>query len=454
MSQQCLVRRSSARSWSIPIALGFGPEPFEGAAILDEMSGERALLVWQILRDVDVWLAQDRRESRILFSSGAGIARMRQIDALFPREPTVHDSLRTLATLLEGAGRGAGVSAACVKLARWANDQELAHTAFAAALRAAAASPRNPGYSHLAGVLACRSADYLRAEAWLCRSLVLARRASNARRYGLSLMSLASLHRRRFEAGPAMRRLRQALRAARRFALRDVRALASHELFLITSTHGTSARAARHALSAARAYVGNHARLRALALDVARFLVLRERAQDALRVLRAIDERSLRPREGLRYLSTLARAAGAEGDEPTFRRAWSDIWHWLDAHAVDARGAEALVNVAWGAARLRDPGRLEAAAREARRIAILCEARRERAVAERMLEVLAGGRMPELPVRARCSDTEIADASAAAELLIGRLLEATGRAELTCGDGHDPVESRSHPVPGWRGACR
>ena len=426
MSQQRPVRRSSARPWSVPIALGFGPEPFDGAAILDEMSGERALLVWQILRDVDVWLEQDRRESRILFSSGAGIDRVRQIDALFPREPTVHDALRTLAALLEGPVRGTGISAACATLARWANDQELARTAFAAALRAAAASPRNPGYCHLAGVLACRSADYMRAEAWLCRSLVLARRASNARRYGLSLMSLAGLHRVRCEAGLAMRRLRQALRAARRFALRDVRALAYHDLFLVTSTHGSSGRAARYALSAARAYGRDQARLPALAQDVARFFLLRERAPCALRLLRAIDERALHPRERLRYLSTLARAAGAAGDEPTFRRAWNDLWQWLDARAADARAAEALVNLARGAARLHDPERVTAAAREAHRIAILCGARRELAAAERMLEGPAGERMAELPPRARCSDTEIADASAAAELLIGRLLQATG----------------------------
>lgn len=436
MPAQPPTERKSPRSWSVPVALGFGPEPFEGAAVLDEMKGEQALLVWQILRDVDVWLAADRPRGHLLFSPEASADRSMEIDRLFPGGAVVHGSLHALSELLRGRRRDpAALSAACAALARWASEEGLAATAFAAGLRGAAASPRDPGYCYLAGLMARRRADYLRAEAWLRRSLALSRRVRDGRHYGLSLMSLANLHMARYEGELAERRLRQAIKAARRFAIWDLRALAFHDLFMLASTHGHPAQAARYALAAARGYGRFHPRLPALAHDVAWFLLVRDRPGRALRILQALDDRSLRPQERLLFLSTVARAAGAAGDAHVFWRTWVDLWQWLDTIPSYDRAGEALINLGWGAAHLGDAARVEVAARETLRIAVPREERQEIEAAEQMLATLAEGRLPLPPVRVPCSDAELQDAVHAAEMLIEQLLEAPALAEAAVETG-------------------
>lgn len=414
-----------ARAWSVPGALGPGPEPFDGAAVLDELCGERALLVWQTLRDVHLWIAADVPSGAVLFGRGAGTRRIRQIHASFGDDPVVHDALLEMGAVLKGTARNPqGISAACAALAEWASDSGFPRTAFAAAFLGATASPRDPGSCRLAGVMARRNGDHLRAEAWLRRALSISRRRLDGQNYGLALMGLANLHMLRFEAGPAIRRLRQALKAARRFALWDLRALAYHDLFLVASTHGHPVRAARYALMATRGYGHFHPRLTALAHDVAWFLLLRDRPARALDVLREIDSAPLRPQERLFLLSTTARAAGAALDASTYWRLWSDIWLLLDPVLSYDRTAEALVNLAWGAAGLGDTTRLELAAREALRLAQPRGEREAVEVAGHMLACLAEGRLPQLPVRVVCSDADVADACTAAELLLQRLMQA------------------------------
>jgi tetratricopeptide (TPR) repeat protein len=414
-----------AQSWSVPAALGFGAEPFEGAAILDEVPGEQALLLWQILRDVDVWLMADRPAGRILFAPEASAGRQRQIETLFPDGIRVHPALDALAALLRGRGRSAGeVSAACAALARWASEQGFARTAFAAALRAGISSPREPSYCYLAGLMARRAADYVRAEAWLKRALALSRRVNDGRHYGLSLMSLANLHMARYEGGPAIRRLRQAIKAARRFALWDLRALAAHDLFVMSTTHGSPAQTVRYAELAARGYGRFHARLPALAHDVAWFLLLWGRPVPALGILQELDTRSMRPQEQLMNLSTMGRAAGAAGEAKVFWRIWGEFWRRLDEVASYDRAAESLVNLAWGAVGLNDLTRVEVAAREALRIAVSRDEGQEIEAAGRMLACLELGRLPEPPVRVICSTTDLADALDAAERLVKRLVQA------------------------------
>lgn len=416
----------STRSWSVPGALGFGREAFEGAAILEEIPDELAPLLWQMLRDVDLWLETDGRRGRRLFAPGAAENRVRMIDAIALGDDGVRQPLGVLARCLGGAdGSTAEVSVACAALARWASERGFARTAFAAALRAAAASPREPAHSYLSGVMARRSADYVRAEAWLKRTRALSLRMGDGRHYGLALMSLANLHMQRFEIDLAIRRLRQVLGAARRFAVWDLRGLAYHDLFLISATHGSPAQAARYALHAVRGYGRFHPRLPALAHDLAWFLILQGRPERALSILQALDARSMRAPERLLFLSTVARAAGAAGEAQVFWAAWGAFWQWLDSVPSYDRAAEALVNLGWGAAGLRDTTRMEVAAREALRIAVPRDEGQEIQAAETMLAGLAAGRVPEPPGVTSQSDTDLEDALAAAELLLRQLLRTT-----------------------------
>ncbi|HEX6909353.1 MAG TPA: hypothetical protein VF142_03110, partial [Longimicrobium sp.] len=270
----------------------------------------------------------------------------------------------------------------------------------------------------------------------------------DGRHYGLALMSLANLHMQRFEMELAIRRLRQALGAARRFAVWDLRGLAYHDLFLISATHGSAAQAARYAFYAVRGYGRFHPRLPALAHDLAWFLILQGRPRRALAILQALDDRSMRAPERLLVLSTTAWAAGAAGEAQVFWEAWGAFWQWLDTVDSYDRAGEALINLAWGAAGLRDATRLEVAAREALRIALPRQEGQEIEAAETMLAALAAGRFPEPPGVAPQSDADLEDALAAAELLLRQLLRTTAiiRTDRPGGGTGPKPLPRSQPV--------
>src|SRR5688572_678845 len=63
--------RRTARRWRTPPAITHGAEAFEGGGALDETQGNLSLLLWQVLRDVNLWsfTAPDAREG--LFEPGA-----------------------------------------------------------------------------------------------------------------------------------------------------------------------------------------------------------------------------------------------------------------------------------------------------------------------------------------------------------------------------------------------
>ena len=94
----------------------------------------------------------------------------------------------------------------------------------------------------------------------------------------------------------------------------------------------------------------------------------------------------------------------------------------LDERVSEARAAEALINLAFGAAELGDTSRGEMAAREALRLATARQEWREVAAAEDILASLAAGRLRAAPPVAGGTDEDLRDALAAAELLLQQLV--------------------------------
>jgi hypothetical protein len=121
--------------------------------------------------------------------------------------------------------------------------------------------------------------------------------------------------------------------------------------------------------------------------------------------------------------SNVARIAGAAGDRPRFLDAWTAVWQFVDRRISEERVAEALINLAWGAAELGDTARAEVAAREALRIAVPRQEWQEVEEAEGMLVRLSEGRLPDPPRVAAGTDEELRDALAAAEMLLRQLLQ-------------------------------
>lgn len=289
--------------------------------------------------------------------------------------------------------------------------------------------------------MATGTADYPRAAAWLTRAIRLARRGGDGVCLAHALLALAQIHMARGRREPAETTLHQAIRAARRHGAWEVRPRAYHDLFCIQCTDGDVKTAAAYALTAAEGYGLHHRLLPALAHDLSLFLSTQGRGSHVLPLMEALAPRMSTFPLRLIAFSSLGRVAGAADDRVRFASAWSAIWRMIDLRVSEERAAEAMINLAWGAAHLQDAQRVEVAAREALRIATLRQEWQEVRAANEMLARLERGTFPESPPTAAGSDEDLRDALAAAEILLQQLLRTPALRDLSGIAG-----TRSQPV--------
>lgn len=377
----------SPRPWVVPPGLLVGDEPFEGYQVLEELRDELGVLLWQSLRDVDLWASAPAERRGELFTPGSLRRRAERIGAGVPADSPVRPLLETLAQVMGGVVRGGPVEVAelCEEICRWAGDGGLPHTALAWAQRAALSAPDEAGPAYLVGVVARRAADYKRAETWFRRALALARRNRDWKFYGMAHMGIANMYMQRGDAPRARARLLQALRSARRYGVWTVRPLALHDLFCIAANGGENEQAETYARAAFRGYGRRHPRLPALAHDVAWFWMLQGQHARALPVFQAVVRHMSRPHERVIVWSNVGRAAGGAGLAAVFDRAWNEVWRVVDPRNDAERLAEALINLAHGAASLGETIRVEMAASAALTIAGRRGEGQERVAAEALL---------------------------------------------------------------------
>jgi hypothetical protein len=353
--------------WHVPPALTHGGESLEGAPVLDEVQGPLGLLLWETYRDVVLWAGAEEREG--LFAAGAHAARIRELESA-GADPALDRALRGAAVVVaDPAGaQEADVMAACRQAADWAEQRGLMGTAVTLATAAALASPPNAAAAFRVGQIARNKAENARAETWFRRAIGLGRQAKDWASYAEAFLGLGNLYKLRGNY-PAARRFHiRALRAARRHALRDIVARALHDLFTIAVETSPPAEAQELARSAFRAYGPRHAKLPALAHDVAYFWIGQGRYAPALDVFRAVMPHLVDPGERLLCAGNLGRAAGALGDRPAFEEAWEQVWT-ADERDKTPKGAQALLELAHGASSLRDWTRAEKAAEASRDLA-------------------------------------------------------------------------------------
>lgn len=380
-------KRGESRPWIIPPGLLIQSEPFEGYHVLDETRDELGVLLWQSLRDVEVWAAAAPEHRAHLFTPGALHQRMARIEAEVDPSAPVRPALERLARLLAvpGVVTQAEVCDMCEALSHWASDAGLPRTALAFAQRSAVAAPDEAGPAYLVGLISRRGADYRRAEVWFRRALALARHNLDWKHYGLAHMGLANLYMQRGDAPKARSRLLRALRSARRHGVWAVKPYALHDLFLLSATGDDARQAEQYARSAYRAYGRRHPRLRALAHDVAWFWMLQRQFERALPIFQSVLPHFSRPPERMMVLSNIARAAGGACQFPVFDQAWHEVWKMVDDSRDRERVAEALINLAHGAAALGLVVRMEMAASYALTIATRRAEAKERIAAEELL---------------------------------------------------------------------
>ncbi len=395
-AQTSAATRAQRRRWVVPPAPLFQDERYEVPHILDEVADPRvAVLLWQTVRDVELWATAEPEDRKGIFSTLARRVRFFRLDRIEP-EAAARAPLTTLANLLGApeAVQASDLCLACLGVAEWAGERGLLRTALLYGQAAALAGPDAAQPALTVGSMARRRADYVRAEAWYRRAIGLARRVGDWKTYGLAYVGLANLYLQTGDYPSARRQLLKALRAARRHALWFIRAAALHDLFIIAAQSQGPADAEAYARRAFKAYGRRHPRLIALAHDVGWFWMLQGHFGRALPLFQALVRNIADRSSRLLATSSVARAAGGVGDERAFVAAWDDAWTQVDAAAEAERVPEALINLAHGAVSLGDRERARLAAVRA---AAVAGARREAQAqieAEAILDSLRGADLP------------------------------------------------------------
>jgi tetratricopeptide (TPR) repeat protein len=337
------------RRWRVPAPLVSGRTGLQGLSVLEEFPNELGTILWQSLRTVRRWASAPPAIRRKLFLPGAHRQRITDIEAVLPT-PALQEPLTTLAELLKNSSKieAAQIGAACARISEWAQSQNARATEFDFVQAAALASPTDPRLGLAVARTARDRAEYPVAEAWYQRTIALARRARDWDIYARAYIGLGKMWRTRGAYPAARKHFLKAVRVASRQRLRDAQGMALHDLFAVEAQGHRDEQAQAYAAAALQAYGAAHRLLPNLAHDVAYFWMERGHFAAALPVIQAVMPH-LPIRYQLRAQGSLARAAGAVGDELVFEVSWQQVMASPD-DALDR--ADTLMEAAQGAASL------------------------------------------------------------------------------------------------------
>jgi tetratricopeptide (TPR) repeat protein len=366
-----------------------------------------------------LWAGAREPEDRAgLFQGGAYEHRLRQIEQA-GLDAAVDTPLRMLAAICRDpqAAREEEVLVACSDISRWAEGQEKLGTAISLAQAGALAAPANAAAGFRVGQLARRKAEYARAESWFRRVIGLGRQAKDWASYAEAFLGLGSLYSQRGNV-PAARRFHiRGLRAARRHGMRDIQGRALHELFVLAGDGVPPADALSYARAAFKAYGPTHSRLPVLAHDLAYFWMQRGRFAQALSVFQGLLPHIADPCERMQTIADIGRAAGGAGMRAEFDEAWDELWSYAGDWHTRAGAAQALLDMARGAASLKDWARAERAATTARDVATRREEARVVLQADALLDSVSRKRNLDTAHPAAGTEEEAESEGLAADLL-------------------------------------
>jgi tetratricopeptide (TPR) repeat protein len=414
------VRKPRRRwRWHVPPALVHGNESLEGTGMLEEFSGAAGLALWQSMRDVTLWAgARDPEDRAGLIRPGAYEQRIQQIEQA-GLDAAVDAPLRALAAICRdpASAREEDILTACRDIANWAEGQEKLGTAISMAQAGALAAPANAAAGFRVGQLARSKAEYARAESWFRRVIGLGRQAKDWASYSEAFLGLGNLYLLRGNAPAAKRFFIRGLRAARRHGLRDIIARALHDLFVIAVDGAPPAEALELARAAFKAYGSTHPRLPVLAHDLAYFWMQRGRFAPALAIFQGLLPHIVKPSERMQNVADIGRAAGGAGDRAAFDEAWDEIWSYAgDWHARPTAG-QALLDLAHGAASLKDWARAERAVTTARDVATRREEARVALEADALLDSVSRKRNLDADIAPGSADEEAESEGLTADVL-------------------------------------
>ena len=407
-------QRKTQRRWRVPPALKRGDEIFEGLGVLDELTGEKGLVLWQSLRDALLWAEAQDDERAALFSADAERARMAVILSVQP-PPELEEPLGVLARMLAEPTQISEemVALACRRVSQWADDEGMLVTALAFAQAAATVTPGDPTMAFAVAKLARRRSEHARAETWYRRTIALARQIGDWATYSEAFLGLGRMSIKRGNMPAARRFLVRSMRAAQRNSLHELEGMALHALFGVAVEAGREQEAQELARAAYTAYGPQSHWLSRLAQDVAYWWITQGYFSRALPVLRSVLPHLPKPSDRLMIFGNIARAAGGAGDREAFREGWVECFDLLNNAAVGEHAAQGLLDLAYGAASLGLWDKAEMAAREALEVGLKNGEAKIRLTAESVLESVRHHRG--LETRRRAAE---ADERAAADAML------------------------------------
>jgi tetratricopeptide (TPR) repeat protein len=353
--------RTRAADFTTPLTIPGGAAA--GADVVRELPPELVLPVWQTLRSVLIWAAEEPALRGDLFEPCAMADWERAL-----LQDTWEPELRSPLVVLVGElaipmeASPETIARACLCVTEWALGQDHVTTALAFAEAAALAWPQHSRFSWLAGGLLRRHGRLREAEQWLRRAARAAASTMDWESQTLARHSLGNVLRELGRNPQAARALGDALRVARRHKLRPLEGEILHDLFIVASLSGQGGD--EYAQSAFDIYRDGHPRLPAFAHDVASIWLLRGCHAQALTVLEHLPPLIELPEERIKVWASLAWAAAECGESGTYREAADEVWMLLSDPDVP-HSASALLELAVGATRMRAWDEAEQAVTEA-----------------------------------------------------------------------------------------
>jgi tetratricopeptide (TPR) repeat protein len=381
----------SSRSWSRLPPLMYSGDRLECAGVLDEMQDALGGLLWSVIRDVRLWSVTPVRAG--LFAAAGGDSLRAGVLAVQPGEPL----LGAFVTFAELRSRPEEVTPtslreACEAVRDWAEREERLVTALAFAEGAAMADPDSGFAAYRAGQIARRRAEYPRAQIWFRAAVARAQLVDDWRVVSLGYAGLGRLHMQRGNLPKAEAYMKRHFYAAYHHGHLTLAAEAMHSNMALAIEMEVSRDVIENwARRASRAYPADHPRLPLFASDIAVYWSDQGEFNRSLPVFLATLRREFDPAERLIVLGNAARAAGATGDRELLLRL-TNLAEQARTESYNEREASALLDLARGAAAVREWELAVTAAEDARRLA---ETRREGRVvleADALLEAVAGNR--------------------------------------------------------------
>jgi hypothetical protein len=322
-------RGQSIRRWQVPPGIAGEPgEVLPGISILDEFKDQRGLVLWQVYNDALLWADTP-------FSSRSGLFQVASVTtretwlAGITRDGALEVALPALAELLSAPTEvdATTVRSMCLEVSRWAEQRKAMSTATAFAIVAAKAMPTSAAAALRVGHLAVVRNTRAPAEAWLRRTVAVARRSREWSAYAEAYLELAALAERRGVAELAMRMAKLAHSAAVRWSVSLVRAAALRTMSRLALSMGDDVAAEQFLVRARRAYSRSHAEAAgALSEDFAVIWIYKGEYDRAASLLTRILPHRTDAVARTLTLALLARASAGIGDRMLYTQASTQAW--------------------------------------------------------------------------------------------------------------------------------